>query len=538
MNVSTIEPRSCSASEIRNWDTKKWAVAILSMIVFATLLFARLGHYSLWDDETMVALVAKGVVRTGDTSAIIDHGNIVAYENGRLLHNLHDRSTPPLATYITAISFMLFGENAWAARAPFALFGLATLALVLYWARRQNIIIFSLLAIGIVCNVALLLQFKQCRYYAVTVFFSVLVAYLYYYWGGDRRKLILMALASICLFTANYLNCIVMQCCLLIDYIFWKRHEHTLGFRDWLALLLPQAVVCGMIALIWNPMKTAQGNLADGNTFFDRITLIYWNFRDLNVCEFYTWVVLVFALVIGIMRKKTWLLRASTALVAYVIVLSFLSPQNLHGTSAADVRYFGPLVPLSIALGIGVIHGIMLKWSRPALIAGAILFSTNIISGHFFQRPSTIYSYIGELRTPPEEPFKPTSEWINKNIPEGKTVFVAPNYAAYPLMFHAPKATYAWQLNDRLQKQYINLKPPLIKGEEMPDYLIGFGPYVNELKYNLQKYGDPNARYQIVEKIDVFWKDMYRPELFWRTFKSIKNYSKGQDEVIIFKRIQ
>jgi 4-amino-4-deoxy-L-arabinose transferase-like glycosyltransferase len=43
------------------------AVASSVMVVSALLLFARLGHYALWDDEAAVVLSARAVWQTGDT---------------------------------------------------------------------------------------------------------------------------------------------------------------------------------------------------------------------------------------------------------------------------------------------------------------------------------------------------------------------------------------------------------------------------------------------------------------------------------------
>ncbi|HSV14981.1 MAG TPA: hypothetical protein VLI90_12045, partial [Tepidisphaeraceae bacterium] len=64
------------------------------------LIFARLGHYPLWDDEAITAMTARAVWRTGDTSARVDDHNLLAYRNGLLLRDLKDRFTPPLQFYL------------------------------------------------------------------------------------------------------------------------------------------------------------------------------------------------------------------------------------------------------------------------------------------------------------------------------------------------------------------------------------------------------------------------------------------------------
>ncbi|NBU71022.1 MAG: hypothetical protein EBS53_06150 [Bacteroidetes bacterium] len=102
-------------------------------------LFGRLGHYALWDDETMVALASQGILESGDTSA--KHGeNIVAYRSGLLLRDLCDRSTPPLTAYLIAPSLWLFGTTSLAARLPCAILGWA---LVFFWSHASFFVIYS-----------------------------------------------------------------------------------------------------------------------------------------------------------------------------------------------------------------------------------------------------------------------------------------------------------------------------------------------------------------------------------------------------------
>ena len=57
-----------------SWKSDVWIKRVIALVVFfaaAILLFARLGHYSLWDDEALTALTALGVWRTGDTTAVL-----------------------------------------------------------------------------------------------------------------------------------------------------------------------------------------------------------------------------------------------------------------------------------------------------------------------------------------------------------------------------------------------------------------------------------------------------------------------------------
>src|SRR5262245_22360989 len=115
----------------------RWTIAAVVLLVASGLLFARLGHYALWDDEAITALTAKGVWQTGDTSARVGD-NIVAYRSGLLLRNMKDRATPPLQFYIAAPFLGLLGDSALAARLPFAICGLACIVLILWWMFRED----------------------------------------------------------------------------------------------------------------------------------------------------------------------------------------------------------------------------------------------------------------------------------------------------------------------------------------------------------------------------------------------------------------
>lgn len=80
---------------------KKMTVGIVTLLLSLFFLFYGLNHYALRDDEALTALAARGMIKTGDTTAFLDH-NIVAYRNGSLLYQGHDRSTPPLSAYMLA----------------------------------------------------------------------------------------------------------------------------------------------------------------------------------------------------------------------------------------------------------------------------------------------------------------------------------------------------------------------------------------------------------------------------------------------------
>jgi hypothetical protein len=494
------------------------AVIAAVLLVMTGLLFAELGRYALWDDEAMVGLAAKGVMRVGDTSVLMDHGNLMAFRGGILVREFRDRSTPPLPTYLTAASFSVLGMNTWTARLPFAILGLATVALILYWAPRESWPVLLVLIAGLLGNVSLILFFRQCRYFGPTIFFTVAITFVYWRWNPGTRNLLFLAGLSILLFVSNYMSYLALYICLAIDYVIWKRKEWSLTWRSGLLLFGPQIILNGAIASVWNPLRTELGGYEATISFSDRLLLLFWYWRDMNRCEFFALPLLLLALIVGITRRRTWLVRGCVALLVYTTVIAFISPQRVHITSAADVRYVCAIIPLTIALEAGALCALFGRRRAMLLIGAAlIVFGTNLLNGgpllHSGFR-STILSYLGELVHPPREPYTPTATWINQHVPEGDSIWVLPDYAIYPLMFHAPRALYAWQLNWPPRPDFASL--PLIQflGQEPPDYLIAFGPYLTEMAQAFQSWKRPDLNYKPVTMINVFWKDRYRPELF------------------------
>ncbi|HEX4141034.1 MAG TPA: glycosyltransferase family 39 protein [Candidatus Methylacidiphilales bacterium] len=515
------------------------SIVVAAMAVLAVLLLAQLGRYTLWDDEGETALLAEGVLKTGDTSVRLDHGNLMAYRGGLVVHNFCDRSTPPLPIYVTAASFALFGVNAWAARLPFALAGLGTALLLLLWARRQSLLFLGVLALGLIGNVSLILFCRQSRYYALAVLFATALVLLYARAGRTPRQLLALSALSALLFACQYMVFIAVYACLVVDYLFWRRKEWPLTWRDALYLFAPQAVCNAVIGYVWNPLATQFGKYEAHSDIFDRLTILFWNLRDLNAAECLSLPLLVLALVLGVAWRQTWLVRGCTAVAVYIFVVSLISPQQVALTFVADIRYAVPLIPLAIVLEAAAICLLLGRLPLLAVGAAVVVFGTNFFNGGpLLDRGlrSTLCDYVGELLHPVPEPYTPTADWINANVLEGASIWVLPDYSTYPLMFRAPRALYAWQLDWPPRADFAGLPAIQFKGLEPPDYLVAFGPSVRVMAQQLQAWDRPEVHYNEVATIPVFWRDMYRPELFWRTFTPITKFNPDSEAVYIFKR--
>ncbi len=325
----TKEPKTPAQPAARDgFGRIERTIAIGVLIASAALLFTRLGHYALWDDEAINALHAIGVWRTGDTTAVIGD-NIVGYRGGAPLVGLRERYTPPLGFYLAAPALGLLGPSAWAARLPFALCGLAAVAVLLLGLKEVGAdrTTWILMAEAIVGNVSFFLYCRQCRYYGAAILLTTALGYLYVFRDGRRRTLVAFALLSVLLLAANYLNFAALYACLAADYLLWGRKRRPLATGDWPWLVVPQVLLGVPIVLTWNPIGKDVIPYQSAHWLAEKATLFWWNWRELDRCEFGVLPLILLAFWLYARTGRDVFLRLPVAALLYVTAVTAASPQ-------------------------------------------------------------------------------------------------------------------------------------------------------------------------------------------------------------------
>ncbi len=544
------------ASQPAAWRFETVAAGVLFSLA-AVLLLARLGGYPLWDDEAITALNAQGVWEAGDTTAV--HGqNVVAYACGWLLRDLHDRSTPPLPSYLAAPFVGLLGNSAWAARLPFAVMGLICVGLIIgwLWKDRAERLTWVLLGVGLVCNVSLWLYFRQCRYYAPAILASVALAYLYLHWRNTRRHVVLFAGVSLGLLASHYLVFAAVWVCLGVDYLLWGRRHIRPTVGQWLLLFVPQILLGGAVVWVWNTLGTGNGQSFYANTLADKVTLLGWICRDTQASEYGVGLLILAAPVFYLWDRDPWLVRAPLALLVFLLTMAALSPTIVRQREWADIRYLAPVIPLCVFVSVLVLRAIYRRCWWLAVLLTVVGFGTNLLHGGAFHScrniagqltwpshvppagvRSTVWEFARELYSPPEDPYSAAIAWLDANVPAGKSVWVRPGYMAYPLIYHSPHVLYAWQLLPPAQGQFRDLPPIHFVGLAWPDYAMAFGPEVRQVMTILNCQQAKGVRYEPVAMLDTYWRDRYRPELFMRLFGPIDHFNRQLQAVYIFRRV-
>ena len=161
-----------------------WPLAVLATIA-GVLIFTNLGSDSLWEDEGDTAALASNILKFGVPKAW-DGGAFLDSDHGaRLNRDLVMVTHPWVQYYLTAGSFLLFGQNTFAARFPFAVAGWMSILIVYFFLwrlLRNRLIAFSAAAL-LVFSVQFLLYVRQCRYCALNM---LLVCWLF--WSFFKMK--------------------------------------------------------------------------------------------------------------------------------------------------------------------------------------------------------------------------------------------------------------------------------------------------------------------------------------------------------------
>lgn len=490
--------------------TGAWGAAAL-LAVSAVLLFARLGHYSLWDDEAGTALTARGILLAGDTSAQLGR-NLFAVNGGAELEGLRLRYMPPLQAYLAAPFLAVAPTSALAARLPFAACALALVALLLAGVGRSvpSPEARAAFAVALLSCASFFLFGRQARYYAPAMLFTAAAAWQYVFWDGTRRRALALAGFSIALLATNYLNWAALWACLAADWALWGRASRRPSPARWGEILLPQLAAAAFLLSIWNPIGRHPVPSV-GWSASAALASFGYALRDMHRAQFLSLPLIAAAFLLG--RP-----RPALAVIVYAAAVAVLAPLPASGPRVAQVRYLAPLMPLGFALAADCAGAVPARLRRWILPAALLLFLPAL---------RTAAAFAGELLDPPGEPYAPAARWIAENVPEGGTVGVFPDYAMYPLMFHAPNATYAWQLAWPPARGFERLPEIHFRGRVSPDYVVVFGSAVEAIR------GGP---YDLVATLDAYWRDEYRPELFWRRFTKRTDYDRNREAVYVLRR--
>jgi hypothetical protein len=339
---------------------KSWPL-LAAAAIGAVLLFANVGSDYLWADEGDTAVLASNIAKFGlprawDGSTFMDSDF-----GARVNRDLVMVSSPWLQYYVTAASFLVFGENTFAARFPFAVAGWLTLLMAGMLVARATsdwraVICTSVLTIS---SVQFLLFCRQARYYAFAMLFSCLLIDSFLRMRSASRAVV-FGIAAVLLFHTHPIGLFVVVALGGLTLI----HPSFKPQRRWFWIVLP-----GILALTLPWFALAHSGYTENavlvpslRDFFIRLAQYLIECASVSSLIGVTLLWLAALLMrnrpgrIPLGQSETQLLLAIlSVLVAYAVVMA--ATQRTAALWVTGIRYTSAVIPLlAIAAGILIVN--------------------------------------------------------------------------------------------------------------------------------------------------------------------------------------
>lgn len=180
-----------------------WPFAILAVIA-AVFIFTNLGSDYLWEDEGDTAALASNILKFGAPKAWDGAAFLDSDHGARLNRDLVMITHPWVQYYLAAGSFLVFGQNTFAARFPFAIAGWMSVLLAYAFVWRMTgsrLAAFATTAL-MTFSIQFLFFARQCRYCSLNL---VLVCWLFWVFFKMKaaRQCVLFVLAAVLLFHSH-----------------------------------------------------------------------------------------------------------------------------------------------------------------------------------------------------------------------------------------------------------------------------------------------------------------------------------------------
>jgi len=182
----------------------------------------------MWGDETYISSWAKNTLKYGypkayDGTNLVGtdiYGNSIFYNKNYIL-----TFSPWLEIYVIDFSFLIFGINTFAARFPFAVFGILTIIALYFLTLKltKNKRIAKMSIFLLILYIPFYLYSRTARYHSLTMLLSLIVLLSYLYFLENKRYSgIVFIFSNILLFYTHYIPFFAIYPALAIHFLFFK----------------------------------------------------------------------------------------------------------------------------------------------------------------------------------------------------------------------------------------------------------------------------------------------------------------------------
>ena len=478
-------------------------VGLAVLAIFAYLSFVNLDYAPFWDDEAIVPVIARNVLRLG--APLADDGrNILSYYNGADIADDLTYRYPRLGIYMQAAVFSVFGEGEIQARALCALFALAAVVLFADVLRREfpNRMGFVVLTLAFACFSPVMISYaRSATYNAPTLFFNMLLFWSYLRFCERPRIVftLLIAFAALAGFHTHYLSSLVFIAAISVFHLLFRRACFNRR-AWWLAIAAAVPYVLGVAYFYfteYSPDAYASRNEAFSLTASVKLLSLY--LVGLNQNGILTWTVaLWFVGYCGYKQFVPWrrmnpkkradkrrrqrkrngngtgessrwrTLIEDRVFHYFVFVIVFTAISALVAphpstNSWSDVRYMSAIAPFAAPVSAAMVWWVWQYWRPAGVVLVAVLLLSNLSGWPFLkhriygdQPRWTLPSLVVEYHRTYPGPMRAAMAYLREHANQDDVVF-SPVYL--------PSSRLVYYLSDKI------LMCDLLRDEDLPDAL-------------------------------------------------------------------
>jgi hypothetical protein len=297
--------------------------------------------------------------------------------------------------------------------------------------------------------------------------------------------------------------------------------------------------------------------LEEGTSEFGtRLMLLFWYFRDLDMAGYLPLLLIIpigsFLIFMRLKHKKTYLPRIYQEYVlvtlGYMLIVGLASPQavSVKGVfeGLADIRYAVVVLPFAAVVVAGCL--VILHKAYGAVAAGiitALLIATNIFSLNIAYNKFRwlLPAYIYEIHNDYTTSYEAAIDYLKTNAAQDDTVYAVPEFATTPMLFYLGDKLIIGGTRRKgtfdIQPSLAQLNYPVCVEDYYPQWIVSFA--MNKQRQQIINFfARDRYAYTAQARLDVFWRDMTRPELPWHSFTKPKIVPNSNVGVFIFRRIE
>jgi len=491
-----------------NTANRIYLIIILS--IASLLLFYNLDNQYLWQDEAETAVLARNVFKFGLPKAFDGKNTILLMELPDLSNNYFPgwvwMGQPWLGIYVTHLSFRAFGINTFAARLPFALFGLLSIFATYLTAQRlfKDRALSNIAVLLISFSVPFILHARQCRYYSLGILLMVLSLYLYLDYLEKKKFSELKLLIILFLLINTSISYFLSAITAIIAHLYFSDRRSFLSKRNIIFFLAALSYSAPILYLFKLPRRLSQ---FDVEWIFHNIK---YYIRSINRYIFPWRAFIVLYLVYAVKKRRRCLPlsdneKRPVLLLAFFILSAF---PYLIFVNFNTLRYVIHLVPFLFILEAWIFSRLMRRFKYIAvLVVLPLALFTNVLS---ISKPVASYlsGYIYEITHDYDGPEEGIVKFLQKNAKPGDVVKI-PHCADNATMFYTDLK--------------VNNLPPF-DGRTYPEWIIP------RLEWNRSEFYDSDYYKEIKKRYDEI--TIPYPDIRWENRPDDMGYHKFKTDTL------